>query len=298
MPSQYIKSFKTHEEQLTLLKERGMIFNKEDEIKALHILEHNNYYRLSGYWLPFEEDHQTHKFKPNTKFESVLAFYNFDRKLRICSLSAIEKIEISIRSHFTYQLAKEYGSHPHLNSKNFKNFKYWEKDKEKLQQEITRSDEIFIKHYRKSYIEELPPIWSACEVMTIGLLSRFYSNLESVNVRKSIAKAYKIRPDILDFWLRNLRLIRNYSAHHCRLWDRLFKDKIQPCNTENLNKQLIPNSQQIYNSLVILLYLIDIISPNDSFRHELKDLLLKNKQNLLQMGFPDNWINQTIWQAT
>jgi abortive infection bacteriophage resistance protein len=93
-------------------------------------------------------------------------------------------------------------------------------------------------------------------------------------------------------------LIRNYSAHHCRLWDRLFKNKIKPCTTENLKNQLIPNSQKIYNSLVILLYLIDIISPNDPFRHELKDLLLKNKQNLLEMGFPDDWANQAIWQVS
>lgn len=143
MLSEYTKSFKTHKEQIQLLKSRGMIFN--DENKAENILKHINYYRLGGYWLPFEEDHKTHKFKQNTKFESVLAFYNFDRKLRICSLSAIEKIEISIRSHFTYQLAKEYGSHPHLDSKNFRNSEYWKKDKEKLQQEITRSDEIFIK---------------------------------------------------------------------------------------------------------------------------------------------------------
>ncbi len=295
MLSEYTKSFKTYKEQIQLLKSRGMIFN--DENKAENILEHINYYRLSGYWLPFEEDHTTHKFKPNTKFESVLELYNFDQKLRLCLLSAIEKIEVSIRSHFTYQLAKEYGSHPHLDSKNFRNFEYWKKDKEKLQQEITRSDEIFIKHHRKSYREELPPIWSTCEVMTIGLLSRFYSNLESVDVRKSIAKAYKIRPDILNFWLKNLRLIRNYSAHHCRLWDRLFKDKIEPCNTDNLKNQLIPNSQAIYNSLVILLYLIGIILPNDSFRDELKGLLLKNKQNLLQMGFPDNWTDQTIWKT-
>lgn len=48
----YPKSFKTVDEQIELLKSRGMLF--QDEIQAKNHLLNLNYYRLSGYWLPFK----------------------------------------------------------------------------------------------------------------------------------------------------------------------------------------------------------------------------------------------------
>jgi len=51
MPESYLKPSLSPEEQLQLLKERGLII--EDETKALHLLQHISYYRLSGYWYPF-----------------------------------------------------------------------------------------------------------------------------------------------------------------------------------------------------------------------------------------------------
>lgn len=44
-----VKPFKTYDEQLDILKRRGMII--EDEDYALKVLKSENYYRLSGYWL-------------------------------------------------------------------------------------------------------------------------------------------------------------------------------------------------------------------------------------------------------
>ena len=57
------KPAKTFAEQIELLKSRGMQFHNEQQ--AQFYLEQINYYRLGAYWLPFEESHATHCFKPN-----------------------------------------------------------------------------------------------------------------------------------------------------------------------------------------------------------------------------------------
>ena len=39
------------QDQLALLESRGLDIEDQDE--ALELLQHNNYYRLEGYWYPF-----------------------------------------------------------------------------------------------------------------------------------------------------------------------------------------------------------------------------------------------------
>lgn len=56
----------TYNQQVALLRERGMQI--EEEGKAVFYLQHINYYRLSAYWLHFEEDHNTHQFRQGTLF--------------------------------------------------------------------------------------------------------------------------------------------------------------------------------------------------------------------------------------
>lgn len=50
-----------------------------------------------------------HIFKPNTKFEDVIALYNFDRELRILLFDVIERIEIGLRTRMIYHLSHEHG---------------------------------------------------------------------------------------------------------------------------------------------------------------------------------------------
>lgn len=41
-----------------------------DKGRAIHYLAHFNYfYRLGGYWLPFEKECAIHEFRPDTSFE-------------------------------------------------------------------------------------------------------------------------------------------------------------------------------------------------------------------------------------
>lgn len=112
MKRPFPKAATTHEQQLALLQQRGMIV--EDAAEARFYLQHLNYYRLCAYWLPFEADHAAHSFRQGTSFAEVLGLYIFDRELRLLVLDAVERLEVSVRSQWAYQLAHRHGPHAHL----------------------------------------------------------------------------------------------------------------------------------------------------------------------------------------
>src|ERR1700693_1155943 len=100
----------TIDNQIALLEQRGMVFG--DVAAARHTLAHINYYRLRAYWLPFENANDTngaHSFLPGTNFESILTYYSFDQRLKLLLIDAVERVEISLRTHWAYELALRYG---------------------------------------------------------------------------------------------------------------------------------------------------------------------------------------------
>jgi len=68
-------------DQIQLLKSRGLLAG--DESLAEHYLNNISYYRLAGYWWPMQADKVNHLFKPNSRFEDVVALYSFDCELRL-----------------------------------------------------------------------------------------------------------------------------------------------------------------------------------------------------------------------
>ena len=210
----------TYAQQVDKLKQRGMV--NGDPLKAEFYLQHLNYYRLGAYWLPFESDHATHALRPGTSFDDVLNLYVFDRELRLLMLDAIERVEVSVRSQWAFQVAHFHGPHGHLDATlAFRNDR-WQKNLAKLTTEVDRSDEAFIKHLKATYNEALPPVWAVCEVMSLGLLSRWYENLKPMPTRRAISAVYGVDEKALESWLRHLFLVRNTCAHHSRLWNREF----------------------------------------------------------------------------
>lgn len=282
----FSKPFFTIEQQIDLLKSRGMKFRNEE--KAKYYLENLNYYRLCGYWLIFEKNHEIHQFKDNTYFEDILNLYIFDRELRLLLLDAIERIEVSIRSKFAYHLTKEFGSHAHLKSEVFASSLEYERMLIKLKAELDRNkNEAFIKHYMDKYVEELPPLWVSVEVMTLGQISNWYKNIKDRKYRQSIAKYYKLDEKILSSFLHHLTIVRNASAHHSRVWNRKFTiDFILPKFPEALNDKFNPKSRKyLYNTFVMCEYLLNIISGESSWKDRLDKLIAKHKIDIKKMGF-------------
>jgi len=293
---QFTKPSLTLDEQIVLLEKRGLIIS--DRKEALFYLSHLNYYRLRAYWMLFEEDSVNHHFKQNTQFEDIVKLYIFDRELRLLMLDALERIEVSVRSQWAYQLSVYGGAHAHIDPIYAKRRDLWQSDIERLKIEVDRAKdrEAFIKHFSETYEEELPPIWAICEIMSLGSLSRWFQNLKPNPVRKKIAKTFKVHESVLESWLHHLTVIRNISAHHGRLWNRRFT--VIPAKPESYPKILVNefnSSRKIYNSLLLLIHLMDCVSPQHHWKAKLKDLVKQSPNYLDRMGFPQNWESRDIW---
>ncbi len=284
----------TYAEQVALLKTRGMVI--ADTNQAAFSLQHINYYRLCSYWLPFEQNRTTHQFYPNVRLEDVISLYNFDRQLRLLVLDGIELIEVSVRAQWAYQIAHLHGPHAHLQENLFD--RYWRHNLSKLKDEVARADETFIHHLRETYSEPLPPIWAVCEVMSLGLLSRFYTSLKPKRTCRVIASKYGLDESVLQSWLHHLSLVRNVCAHHSRLWNREFKviPKVPISKPKGMSGQLVPNSRRIYNTIVIIMYLTETISPGNTWKKRFKSLINEYQPPINSMGFPENWRDRAIWK--
>jgi len=271
----YSKPFLTIAQQIEQLKSRGMHF--ADEEKARYYLENLNYYRLSAYWLPFESDHKTHTFKEGTSFERVLELYIFDRELRLLMLDAIERVEVSVRSRFAYEISQKYGSHPHLDESLFKSAYHYNKTLSKLKSEIDRSKEPFIKHFKEKYSEDFPPIWASVELMTLGQVSNWFSLVKLRQDRQLISKYYGLDEKVLASFLHHLTIIRNICAHHSVLWNKkLTLEFIIPKNMqEQFNKD---EKRKLFNTFVMIEYLMDKISADNHWKERLE--ILVDKYNI------------------
>lgn len=286
----------TYAQQVATLQMRGMVV--ENPSAAQFYLQHLNYYRLGAYWLPFESDHATHALKPGTTFEDVLNLYTFDRELRLLVLDAIERVEVSVRSQWAYQIAHFHGAHGHLDAALAFKKHLWEKNLASLTKEVDRSDEAFINHLKSTYDEALPPVWAVCEVMSLGLLSRWYNGLKPMPTRRAISAVYGVDEKVLESWLRHLSLVRNTCAHHSRLWNREFTitPVLPRSKPAGLTAQCVANSRKLYNTLVILLHSMDVIAPKHHWRRRVKDLIAKHAIPATAMDFPSGWEQLTIWQ--
>jgi abortive infection bacteriophage resistance protein len=97
----YTKSALTFEEQADLLLARGLIGDRTELIDRLKAV---SYYRLSGYLYPFR-NLPTDKFVPGTDLATVWRRYNFDRRLRLVLLDAIERVEVAVRTRLVYHFS-------------------------------------------------------------------------------------------------------------------------------------------------------------------------------------------------
>ncbi len=145
----YDKKALSIEDQIRQLRERGLTI--ADEALAEHYLAHVSYYRLAGYWWPMQSDKATHKFKENSKFEDVVALYNFDRELRILLFDVIEKIEISLRTKLIYHLSHEFDPWWFQNINIFQDSGALIETLACIKEEVDRSKDIFIKEHKKKY---------------------------------------------------------------------------------------------------------------------------------------------------
>ena len=295
-------------DQIKLLKCRGMTV--EDEDRAQHYLRFLSYYRLEAYWLPFEvppADDGGHAFRDGTNFNDVLALYDFDRKLRLLVSDAIERVEIALRAQWAYHMAIEHGPHGYLEQSHYKfSDKEYKECRSRLEREFMRSRETFIESYRRKYTSpEFPPVWMAVEVMSFGLLSKFYENLKRRKDRQAIARPFgKLDETVIVAFAHHISYVRNICAHHGRLWNRRLTIKmIVPKSHAGLRSAMNDADtyavSYLYNTLVMLDHLLTIITPDNKWKDRIVDLIEGCPLvDPVGMGFPEGWRTHPAWRIS
>lgn len=105
------KTFKTFDEQVALLKSRGVEFKTPmSKSFAKKILQRENYYNLiNGYKdLFLLKGVSEETFKEGTTVDEIYALYSFDRELRQIFLEYILRIENNVKTLIAYYFSKKY----------------------------------------------------------------------------------------------------------------------------------------------------------------------------------------------
>lgn len=212
------KKATTYEEQVRILQSRGMII--DDEAFCIQKLSEINYYRFSAYFLPFRR--QDGSYIEGVHFQRVYRIYEFDRKLRGILFSAIEEIEIFLKSRLAYFHAHQYGALGYPDPANFSAAHRADKFSGNIQREIQNNNKVlFVKHHIENYDGQFP-IWVIVELFTFGMISRFYADMPRSDQKKLAKKIYNTVPQNMVSWLRCVTDLRNICAHYGRLYFRIF----------------------------------------------------------------------------
>ena len=294
MESFRLNTYKSPQEHLLFLIERGLIV--ADEEQAAHTLQHVHFYRLQSYWKPFlSEGGQS--FRKGTTFEAVIALYEFDRLFRVMILECIERIEVSVRSAFIDIVSSEFGNHGHLQQDHARSAQVFYEIIERHGRETRRFGIDISKSAASQAQMGLLPIWDSCEMMSLGTMSKWIGNVLKMRLVNKIARKYHLPARVLISWLHHLNVTRNTSAHHGRLWNRSMTIVPVTRVPNSVSVAMERSSRKIYNTLVILLYLRNIIEPQNTWKSDLLALIDQYSIDVSQMGFPSDWMKRDLWQA-
>ena len=286
------KDFKTVDEQLQILRSRGLQI--DDEHSAKTFLLHNNYYRVSGYSLTLRKNDI---FSKTASFQNIVDIYQFDYEFRHILLKYIETIEVKIKSVYAYEFTKIHGATGYLNPIFFTNTNRHKEilDKAEKQKDLRLAHEAFLKHFINDLHQDIP-LWAYVDLLTIADISFLYSISEQA-IKERVASEFNLTmkqgADILGHHMKSMTIIRNLCAHGSRIYNRLFEQK------PSLNKKekallLTDNTGKIDNSHFygFLLVMRRLLSQKD-FKTMQEDIIaLTEKYPFVRMeyyGFRRDW---------
>ncbi len=238
-----MKEYKTFNQQLTILRNRGLTVPTDGKPKRF--LEQENYYNvINGYKDLFLQKTPSRKcvvpeqYIPNAHFNELKALFLFDRELRMLFLKYILIFENSFKTVVSHEFTKKYPKpNSYLEIKN-----YIGDDPKKVLRQIsiltkTIHDNVDKNGAIKHYIEEhgAVPLWVLVNYLTIGNLAYLYDILLDAD-KNTIAKYYLDKckkqynkrsmfgfsSEDLGSALKIINLVRNKCAHDERLYNSNF----------------------------------------------------------------------------
>ncbi len=300
------KQFKNLEEQIEILKYKGMSI--PNEAYAKKILLRENYFFLNGYRYPFMKSSNNKTFLEGVTFEEFYSLFLFDRAIRNVFFKNLLVIENNLKSIFSYQLSKKYGykEKDYLKTKNFTQEPLKQKQvndllhKMKRQIRINGKEHTATAHYLMNY--GYVPLWILVKVLSFGIVGELFSILK-YDDQRTICQLYRLKVETFALYLPILSNYRNLCAHE----DILYENRTQKIIPDTIYHRIldIPMNDEGYlygkNDLFALLIIMKDMLSQEEFRnlvYELSDCINNLAYNLKtitvekvlhRMGFPINW---------
>lgn len=300
------KIFKTLDEQIEILRAKGLVINNDEYAK--NVLLKENYFFISGYRQVFFKPEKK-EFLDNTTFEELYCLFKYDRKLRNIFFKNLLIIENNIKSVFSYQLSKKYG-YMEKDYLNVTNFDYTAENKRKIndlikkvnrQVRVNGKNHAATMHYINSY--GYIPLWVTVKVISFGIICEMFSILKYED-KKEISDIYGINPQLLELFLPILSNYRNLCAHEDILFDRRSQKEIVDTKYHNLLTIPLINGEYIYgkDDLFAIVIILKYLLSNKEFSLFITEISMISKElaEKLQvinidkiydvMGFPKNYM--------
>jgi abortive infection bacteriophage resistance protein len=275
------------------MQSRGLVV--PDSKRAERHIATVGYYRLMGYGKHFF-DSTIQRFNAGTTYDHIWETYKFDRKLRLLTLDAIERIEVAMRTAMSNTMCMAHGSHWFMNPLVFKLSSGMDSFCSALRKELPIKQNEITKHYYSKYdAPDLPPSWMVMECISMGTWVKALGNMKQTE-QKRIADAMKMNPKSFVSWASSLTWARNVCAHHGVLWNRT---NMRPPKTPlpAMRYPSIEGKESSYFAVAVIAYgLLKLIVTRSTWANRLEALFADFPLvNPADMGFEPNWKKDIFW---
>ena len=285
-----MKELKMHaslSEQVQRLKDRGLVIDDNDAVE--NVLSNINYYRLSGYLHNFKVT-ASDSYTENLSWTMVKRIYDLDRKLTRILMYALEDIEETLKTRFSYTITSCYPDDPtiYLKPTIYRQYAPYLRFLASFFNIKENNQSLpFVDHHNEEYGGFLP-MWVAVELLTMGNLHALYNNLKSEH-QKALARTYGTGPRQLASWIENLTYTRNHLAHYMRIYNFNFGRTPAECNR---HRRGFSPSNMVFDQIYIIYCMYsDKLEWNNYVLPEIRALIdeYSGDAELSGLGFPTNW---------
>ena len=288
------KIFKTIDEQIDILIDKGLIIDDIEYAKDILIRE--NYFFISGYRHPFLKNKNERYFIPNTNFSELYALFHFDRQIRNIIFKNLLIVENNMKSIFSYQLSKNYGikEKDYLRTSNFTSNSEKQRQvndlirKMKRQIRVNGSQHSATSHYlnRYGYI----PLWVVVKVLSFAIVSELFAIMKR-NDQEEVANVYGVSIDNLLTYLPILANYRNLCAHEDILYEHRNQKAINDTKYHVALNIPMQDGEYIYgkDDVFALFIILKSVLRDDEFRLMLNEFtyeldILNGKLKVIKIG--------------
>lgn len=271
-----VKEFKTIDQQIDILKKKGLIV--DDESKAYDILLKENYFFLNGYRHLFMNSPSDRTFISGSTFSELYSLFLFDRYSRNIFFKNLLIIENRLKSVISYQMSKKYGykEKDYLNIRNFTNEPEKRRkvkdviEKMKRQIRINTSRHNATLHYLNNY--GYIPLWILVKVLSFGMVCELYSILKDED-KLEVSAVFGLSEEFLEDFLPILSNYRNLCAHEDIVFDHKTERSIPDTEYHNRLNIFKMDDEYIYgkNDVFAVIIIFKFLLEDDEFRMMLKE---------------------------